>query len=174
MTRRLIPLAALLALALLIAPETGRAWVDPPGGQPDYLYITTYDYALGGQNCFWDGEQNICTHTALMIPTDVDLYDWTAACPREWVTYRWTTVVAIYGIEFWCIDNFGAEVNQRAVEIDGNLVWRVDILSYRPARHPWNQKLVPLHFVTTRSGSMLEFWSIRDGLHGKPLEVSLK
>lgn len=81
LARKRVALVGLVVL-VLVAPETRAMWPAEPGQTRRVapgLFLTVYDWGLGGINC--DGD---CSNTALT-----------------------TTVVTIWGEEFWCIDAFG-------------------------------------------------------------------
>lgn len=161
MMRKLAVVAALAGLMVLLAPEPSAATAKPielppqPKQAPPGLFITVYDWSLGGVNC--DGD---CGHTALTT-TGPELYGWTAACPVAWLGHITTTVITIWGQSFWCIDAFGDEVNQRLTTVDGRRVYRIDI-AYRPATaHPWNQEYVPFGQWSKKWRPMWEFAELR-------------
>lgn len=141
------------AVALMPWPPEQQATPWPP--EPPGLYLTVYDWGLGGINC--DGD---CATTALTT-TGPELYDWTAACPSAWLGRWTTTVVTIWGVEYWCIDAFGAPGNRVMTEIDGRLVYRIDIASRPAADHPWNQEYVPRADWSRVWRPMAEFEAIR-------------
>lgn len=150
---------ALLLLAVVVAPETRamfpaepmpKRW-DAPG-----LFITVYDWGLGGHNCYLS-----CSETALMVPTGDDILGWSAACPSAWLGRVNTTVVTIWGVEVWCIDAFGREQDRVLTTIDGNSVYRIDI-AFRPAaEHSWNMEYVPYGDWSREWRPMWEFEAIR-------------
>lgn len=78
-------LLMLPATMLETQPGPGKPW-EPPG-----LFVTVYDWGLGGVNC--DGD---CSNTALTTTGD-ELLGWTAACPSAWLGRITTTVVTIWG-----------------------------------------------------------------------------
>lgn len=146
----------------LIACTMLAIWFEPykhdtePG-----LYITVYDWALGGHNCNED-----CGQTSLTT-TGPELYGWTAACPVEWLGYINTTVVTIWGQEFWCIDTFGTVENQQLTKVDGRPVYRID-LAYSPASsHPWNNEWVPDTEWSRRWEPMSKFYQLREAAKGE-------
>ena len=144
----------LLILAMFPAEPMPKRW------EPPQLYITVYDWGLGGHNCYLT-----CTETALMVPTGDDILGWTAACPSEWLGRVNTTVVTIWGREYWCIDSFGREQDRVLTTIDGKKVYRIDI-AYRPAReHGWNMEYVPYDDWSREWRSMTEFQMIRQGVN---------
>lgn len=148
MARVLWGLAA-VALAMPWPPEP-EPFDEPPG-----LYVTVYDWALGGVNC--DGD---CANTALTT-TGPELYGWTAACPSAWLGHVTTTVVTVWDVEVWCIDAFGRPADRRLTEIDGRRVFRID-LAYRPAaEHPWNNEYVPFGDYALEWRQMAEFNALR-------------
>ena len=143
---------ALLLMAAIMWPEEP---VQPRRPAPG-LFITVYDWALGGQNC--DGD---CSNTALTT-TGPELYGWTAACPSAWLGHVATTVVTIWGQDFYCIDAFGRPEHRVLTTVDGRRVYRIDI-AFRPAAaHPWNQEYVPPDDWTTRREWMTTFYELRD------------
>lgn len=171
MRRERVKLAALLlALGLVIAPETGAMWPAEPGPGRTVapgLFITVYDWGLGGINC--DGD---CSNTALTTTGD-ELLGWTAACPSAWLGHRATTVVTIRGQEYWCIDAFGREEDRKMTWIDGRAVYRIDI-AFRPAReHPWNMEFVPAGEWSRERRWMGEFRALREAAKVR-LEVGLR
>lgn len=141
-------MTAVVILAALLIPARP---LDIPGYQPDGataaypapgLYITVYDPALGGINCNDD-----CGYTSF-VATGSDLYGWTAACPVDWLGHprlipNTTTVVTIWGQEYWCIDALGDAHNQRLTQVNGRPVYRIDIMSSPAAEHPWNNEYTP-------------------------------
>lgn len=162
--RRRLPLLALLALfAVLIAPESVATTAAmhpgqpmPKRWQPPGLFITVYDWGLGGHNCYLT-----CTETALMIPTGDDLLGWTAACPSAWLGRITTTVVTIWGEEYWCTDSFGRPEDRVLTQVDGRPVYRID-LAFRPAGdHPWNMERVPYEEWSREWRPMTEFNALR-------------
>ncbi len=168
MTRRVLPIAALLIMTGVIAPETTAAMfpAEPPPKrwEPPGLFITVYDWGLGGVNC--DGD---CSTTAL-TQTGPELYGWTAACPSDWLGHITTTVVTIWGKEYWCIDAFGRPQDRQLTVIAGRPVYRIDI-AYRPAAtHPWNQEYVPDGDWSVEWRPMAEFARLRE----QALEVTLR
>lgn len=170
MRRRAAVGVGLLALGLLIAPETGAMMPEEPGAglrpRPG-LFITVYDWGLGGINC--DGD---CSNTALTSTGD-ELLGWTAACPSAWLGYRGTTVVTIWGEEFWCIDAFGRPEDRKLTWIDGRAVYRIDI-AFRPAgEHGWNMEFVPVGEWSREWRWMSEFEALRAGARAA-LEVELR
>jgi len=125
------------------------------GPEPPGLFITVYDWGLGGVNC--DGD---CSNTALTTTGD-ELLGWTAACPSAWLGHLSTTVVTIWGVEVWCIDAFGRPEDRVLTEIDGRSVYRIDP-AFRPAReHPWNQEYVPPEEWSIEWRPMAEFYALR-------------
>lgn len=147
MTLRLI--ALLMPLCLPLPPP-------PDSDIRPQLYITVYDWGLGGANCNDD-----CGHTSLTTTGD-ELLGRTAACPVEWLGHITTTVVTIWGQDFWCIDTFGSPENQRLTVVKGRLVYRID-LAFRPAiEHEWNNEFVPGDDWSTRWEPMSEFYRQRD------------
>ena len=159
-----------LVVLLLVAPETGAMHPAEPGRTRHVapgLFITVYDWGLGGINC--DGD---CSNTALTTTGD-ELLGWTAACPSAWLGYRATTVVTIWGQEYWCIDAFGREEVRRLTWIDGRAVYRIDI-AFRPAReHPWNMELVPAGEWSRERRWMEEFVALRAAARAR-MEVELR
>lgn len=153
------PALLLVGLALVIAPETRAMFPAEPGQRAaplPGLFITVYDWSLGGQNC--DGD---CSNTALTT-TGPELYGWTAACPSAWLGHIATTVVTIWGQDFYCIDAFGRPEHRGLTTVDGRRVYRIDI-AYRPAAaHPWNQEYVPPGDWTTRREWMTTFYELRE------------
>ena len=146
----------LFILAMMPDPGPRRGFPPRPG-----LYITVYDYAAGGQNCDMVDGQPECGHTALTT-TGPELYGWTAACPTQWLGHIATTVVTIWGEDFYCIDSFGRPEDQRLTEINDRRVYRIDIL-FRPAvEHPWNQEYVPAGDWSTRREWMATFRTLRE------------
>ncbi len=130
-------------------PGPGKGW------KPPQLFITVYDWGLGGINC--DGD---CSTTALTTTGD-ELLGWTAACPSAWLGHITTTVVTIWGREFWCIDAFGRPEHRVLTQVDGVDVYRID-LAFRPAReHPWNQEFVPAGDWSVEWRPMVEFYQRR-------------
>lgn len=155
----------LLLLAAVLVPETrALEWLHPTAGglvppadetPLPGLYITVYDWGLGGVNC--DGD---CSTTALTTTGD-ELLGWTAACPSAWLGYITTTVVTIWGQRFWCIDAFGRPIDRGLRWIDGKAVYRID-LAFRPAgAHPWNQEYVPAGDWSVEWRAMAEFDQLR-------------
>lgn len=131
-------------------PRPVKKW-EPPG-----LFITVYDWGLGGINC--DGD---CSNTALTTTGD-ELLGWTAACPSAWLGHVTTTVVTIWSESFFCIDAFGRPEDRVLTMIDGRWVYRIDI-AYRPAaEHPWNQELVPWGDWSVEWRPMAEFDRLRE------------
>ena len=155
MTRAVLALAALL---VLLAPATAAMHPAEPGRRPTTapgLFLTVYDWGLGGLNC--DGD---CSNTALTTTGD-DLLGWTAACPSAWLGHVTTTVVTIWGKRFFCIDAFGRAEHRVLTEVDGHPVYRID-LAYRPAAaHPWNQEHVPPGDWRREWRPMSEFYDLR-------------
>ena len=144
--------AALLLMAAMMWPEEPA----PPRPPAPGLFITVYDWALGGINC--DGD---CSNTALTT-TGPELYGWVAACPSAWLGHVATTVVTSWGQEFYCIDAFGRPEHRVLTEVDGRSVYRIDI-AYRPAAaHPWNMEYVSLGDWTTRREWMTTFNELRE------------
>lgn len=138
------------AMMLCDDPRPVKKW-EPPG-----LFITVYDWGLGGINC--DGD---CSSTALTTTGD-ELLGWTAACPSAWLGHVTTTVVTIWGVEYWCIDAFGRPEDRVLTKIDGRWVYRIDI-AYRPAaEHPWNQELAPWGDWSVEWRPMAEFYRLRE------------
>lgn len=119
------------------------------------LYITVYDWGLGGINCNED-----CGTTSLTTTGD-ELLDRTAACPVAWLGHITTTVVTIWGQDFWCIDTFGSPANQRLTRINNTLVYRIDLASRPAAAHPWNNEMVPPSDWSTRWEPMSQFNALR-------------
>lgn len=159
--RRPRALIALGLLLLIVAPETaatGRGGGDELRGKPfraAALFITVYDWGLGGINC--DGD---CSNTALTTTGD-ELLGRTAACPSAWLGYIRTTVVTIWGQQFWCVDAFGQPEHRALTEVDGRPVYRID-LAFRPAAaHPWNQEFVPAGDWSREWRPMSEFEQLR-------------
>lgn len=139
--------AALLMWMLPLPPYT-------PEPNPS-LYITVYDWGLGGINC--DGD---CSRTAL-VPTGDDILGHVAACPVSWLGYINTTVVTIWGQDFWCVDTFGSPRNREMTFVKGEVVFRID-LAYRPAsEHKWNNEFVPPPDWSVRWEPMAEFERLR-------------
>lgn len=140
----------------------------PPSPQdPPALFLTVYDWALGGINCDSD-----CGHTAL-VPTGPELYGWTAACPVAWLGHITTTVVTIWGGEYWCIDTFGHPDNRKLTEVNGRRVYRID-LAYQPAaEHPWNQELVLFGDWSKEWRPMTEFAALRESRRASILALSV-
>lgn len=152
-----MPVVLSLLLAMFPA-EPGRLW---PEEQPG-LFITVYDWAAGGQNCDYINGAPECGHTSLTT-TGPELYGWTAGCPVDWLGHVATTVVTIWGHDFWCIDTFGRPEDRVLTRVDGRLVYRIDI-AFRPAaEHPWNQEYVPAGDWSTRRAWMTEFYRLRGG-----------
>ena len=154
MKRQVKLLACIIVMLAVMAPETRAMHPVEPAThfrQPPGLFITVYDWALGGINCDDD-----CSNTALTT-TGPELYGWTAACPSAWLGHISTTVVTIWGQEYWCIDAFGHPDNRVLTEVDGRSVYRIDI-AYRPAAaHPWNHEYVPAGDWTIERRWMWEF-----------------
>lgn len=147
--------AVLSVAAVALMPWPSPQPVTPWPPEPPGLYLTVYDWSLGGLNC--DGD---CSTTALTM-TGPELYGWTAACPSAWLGRRTTTVVTIWGVEWWCIDAFGSPANRVMTEIDGRRVYRID-LAFRPAaEHPWNQEYVPRADWSREWRPMAEFEALR-------------
>lgn len=146
----LIGLGMLLLPAMhLTEPSPGPRW-EPPG-----LFITVYDWGMGGINCDDD-----CSTTALTTTGD-ELLGWTAACPSAWLGHVTTTVVTIWGQEFVCVDAFGRPEDRVLTTIDGRSVYRIDI-AYRPATdHPWNMEYVPYRDWSRRWMPMQLFQAMR-------------
>lgn len=148
-----VVLGVLLLPAAIMPGDDARSvkrW-EPPG-----LFITVYDWGLGGINC--DGD---CSNTALTTTGD-ELLGWTAACPSAWLGHITTTVVTIWGVEYWCIDAFGRQEHRVLTEVDGVSVYRID-LAFRPAaEHPWNQELVPWGNWSVEWRPMAEFDRLRE------------
>lgn len=167
MSRKALALFVLALVLFAVAPETqARPWPIEPREQAERpgLFITVYDWALGGLNC--DGD---CSNTALTMTGD-DILGWTAACPSAWLGHVATTVVTIWGQEYWCVDAFGRVEDRGLTEIDGRRVYRIDI-AFRPAReHPWNMELVPAGEWSTARRWMTEFYSLRAAASGRPPE----
>lgn len=160
MKGRAVVILALAAVALLIAPETQARVIDEPPDAPPRsgLFITVYDWALGGANC--DGD---CSNTALTT-TGPELYGWTAACPSAWLGRHATTVVTVWGVDYWCIDAFGRPEDRAKTVIDGRPVYRIDI-AFSPAHlHPWNQEYVPPGEWSTRREWMTNFYDLREAM----------
>lgn len=111
-----------------------------PQPQEPGLYLTFYWPGLGGHNCDDD-----CGHTS-MTHVDDDLSGWTAACPVERLgpVNGTTSTVTIWGEEFWCIDAFGKEKDQRLTWVNGKKVYRIDIALKPPDLyyHEWNNEYV--------------------------------
>lgn len=153
-------MTAMIGITLLLLP-TAMHPAEPsprPPWEPPGLFITVYDWGLGGINC--DGD---CSNTALTTTGD-ELLGWTAACPSEWLGHITTTVVTIWGQEYWCIDAFGRPEYRILTEVDGREVYRID-LAYRPAReHPWNQEYVPAGDWSVTWKPMTEFEALRQAL----------
>ncbi len=145
-----------VVLGLLLLPAMRPEEPMPrPTWEPPGLYITVYDWGLGGINC--DGD---CSNTALTWTGD-ELLGWTAACPSAWLGHRSTTVVTIWGQSYWCIDAFGRPEHRVLTEVDGREVYRID-LAFRPAaEHPWNQEFVPAGAWSVEWRPMAEFYELR-------------
>ncbi len=144
-------------LGLLLLPAMWSAEPSPrPAWEPPSLFITVYDWGLGGLNC--DGD---CSTTALTTTGD-ELLGWTAACPSAWLGRVTTTVVTIWGQQYWCIDAFGRPEHRVLTEVHGRAVYRID-LAYRPAaEHPWNQEFVPPGDWSVEWRPMTEFYRLRE------------
>ena len=146
-----------VVLGLLLLPAMRPEEPGPrPMWEPPELFITVYDWGLGGINC--DGD---CSNTALTWTGD-ELLGWTDACPSAWLGHRSTTVVTIWGESYWCIDAFGRPEHRVLTEVDGREVYRID-LAFRPAReHPWNQEFVPAGEGSVEWRPMAEFYELRE------------
>lgn len=164
-----------LGWLVLVAPETGAMghmgmWPAEPGTtrrEEPGLFITVYDWGLGGQNC--DGD---CSNTALTTTGD-ELLGWTAACPSAWLGHRATTVVTIWGVDYWCVDAFGRPADRELTRVDGRAVYRIDI-AFRPAReHPWNMEFVPAGEWSRERRWMAEFEALRAAARTS-MEVDLR
>lgn len=157
-------IAAVLELvlwpALAVSALTGAAMTEPePGGrrpwEPPGLYVTVYDWGLGGINCDHD-----CSTTALTTTGD-ELLGHVAACPSAWLGRITTTVVTVWGQQYWCADAFGRPEHRVLTEVDGRPVYRIDI-AFRPAAaHPWNQERVPAGDWSREWRPMAEFEALR-------------
>jgi hypothetical protein len=159
MGRFLFALVGCVGLLLIAASSVIAMPADPPPpppARPPGLFITVYDWSLGGINCNED-----CGQTSLTT-TGPELFGWTAACPVAWLGHINTTVVTIWGQEYWCIDAFGDEVNQRLTTVNGRRVYRIDIADSPPAAHPWNQEWVPWGDWSKEWRPMAEFNEIRE------------
>lgn len=146
-------------LGLMLLPGMWM-WPAEPGPRPAWeppgLFITVYAWGLGGLNC--DGD---CANTALTWTGD-ELLGWTAACPSAWLGHNSTTVVTIWGEEYWRIDAFGRPEDRQLTEVEGHSVYRID-LAFRPAReHPWNQEFVPPDDWSVAWRPMAEFYQLRE------------
>lgn len=145
-------MAALIGL-LLAMPIDGPLVPIP---EPPGLFITVYDWSLGGLNCDDD-----CSTTSLTT-TGPELYGWTAACPVAWLGHISTTVVTIWGQDFVCIDAFGEEEDQKLTVVNGRRVYRIDIAFNPAAEHPWNQEYVPDGDWSTTWLPMSDFYRVRE------------
>lgn len=140
---------------MLFMPAPDPPTYPPNPTEPD-LFITVYDWSLGGINCNED-----CSHTAL-VPTGPELYGWTAACPTEWLGHIWTTVVTIHGKDFWCIDSFGRPIDRSLRRLYGRWVYRIDV-AYNPANaYPWQNYNVPFPEYSVRTEQMSDFRKMRE------------
>lgn len=126
------------------------------------LYLTSYNWELGGQNCDQD-----CGHTAIGLRTGPHLLGKVAACPESWLGLpvwnreltqieEWWTSKIIFpawtGLEpRYCIDNFGDPQNRRPVWLKhpywhsdsvGEWVLRIDMAEVDPMAFQWNQDLI--------------------------------
>ncbi len=122
---------------------------------PDFLYLTSYSWELGGINC-----DNDCGTTALVV-TGPELFGWTAACPTSWLGHISTTTVTIWGQEYVCIDSFGHPYNQMVARVKGEYVYRIDIAFDPPIDFPWNNEFVPRGDWSTGRMWMSDFNVIR-------------
>lgn len=158
--RLLFTLAGCIGLSLIAAGSVLALPADfpppPPPTPPPGLFLTVYDWSLGGINCNED-----CGYTSLTT-TGPELYGWTAACPVAWLGYITTTVVTVWGQEYFCIDTFGDAENQRLTTVDGRRVYRIDIADSPPAAHPWNQEYVPWGDWSKEWRPMSEFYEVRE------------
>lgn len=153
MTTVLVLLA--LPAAMHPAEPMPRPLWEPPG-----LFLTVYDWGLGGQNCDYIDGAPECAHTALTATGD-ELLGHVAACPSAWLGHVTTTVVTIWGQAYWCVDAFGRPEHRVLTEVDGRAVYRVD-LAFRPAAaHPWNQERVPAGDWSVEWRPMAEFYEQR-------------
>ena len=153
MTTVLVLLA--LPAAMHPAEPTPRPPWEPPG-----LFVTVYDWGLGGQNCDYVDGAPECAHTALTATGD-ELLGHVAACPSAWLGHVTTTVVTIWGQAYWCVDAFGRPEHRVLTEVDGQPVYRVD-LAFRPAAaHPWNQEHVPAGDWSVEWRPMADFYELR-------------
>lgn len=158
-TARRLTALALLVAAVILAPETAAmhpAEPTPKRWQPPGLFITVYDWGLGGINCDDD-----CSTTALTTTGD-DILGWTAACPSAWLGHVTTTVVTMWGESYWCVDSFGAPEHRVLTEVDGRDVYRIDIAHLPAAEHPWNQEYVPYSYWSREWRPMAEFYPLRE------------
>lgn len=107
------------------------------------LYATAYNWNLAGINC----NEN-CNDVAIGLQTSDDLLDKTAACPLAWLGRITTTVVTLPdGSQWYCIDTFGSEINQKPVLIDHPVygwqwVIRLDFAVTDPSSFYLNQELI--------------------------------
>lgn len=155
--KRLVALVFLL-LVVIVTPETRAMFPAEPAPkrwEPPGLFITVYDWGLGGINCDDD-----CSTTALTTTGD-DILGWTAACPSAWLGHVTTTVVTIWGQEFYCIDAFGRPEHRVLTEVDGRSVYRIDIAHRPAAEHPWSMEYVPYEDWSREWRPMWEFEAIR-------------
>jgi hypothetical protein len=138
------------------------AYLCTPIPEKPPLYITSYDWRLGGHNCDSD-----CGFTALSVPTADWLLDRAAACPSAWLGYVTTTVLTLPdGTEHWCIDTFGQpEHRQLWWHPEAGWVYRIDLASADVMNNPWNQALVYDYWTSWEPTQEL-FW-IGDLLEGE-------
>jgi len=154
-------MASVLGLLLLPAAMHPAEPTPRPAWEPPGLFITVYDWGLGGQNCDYIDGAPECAHTALTATGD-ELLGWVAACPSAWLGHISTTVVTIWGADVWCVDAFGRPEHRVLTEIDGHPVYRID-LAFRPAAdHSWNQERVPAGDWSVEWRPMAEFYTLRE------------
>lgn len=99
------------------------------------MIVTAYNWNHGDVNC-----NEECDTLATGVKATDDLIGRVAACPAAWVRLDRTAVITIYGIDYMCLDNFGAVVDRHPVYWRGEWCLRVDLALHEPKA--WGVQIV--------------------------------